>query len=135
MSTPPRLIGRRNLDPGGYIQQIEIEIVARCDDDTFTEDSYFHELDAIAQRFNTTTGKDFTIANQMKHNIQEAGFVDVVQRRYKLPLGAWSSNRLYREVGKWFEAYWRTGMQGWLMAPLTRFEGVRRPARLDLPSS
>lgn len=44
-----------------------------------------------------------------------AGFVDIVEVRHKLPLGPWSSDARLYELGRYFEMFWRTGCQGWLM--------------------
>jgi hypothetical protein len=31
--------------------------------------------------------------------MKDAGFVDIVEKRYKLPVGGWSSDPKYREIG------------------------------------
>jgi len=111
------------MESGGYIQQIEIQIEPKCDDGTFPPDSYLKEFSNFAQLFDESTGKAFTISKQMKEHIADAGFVDIQQLRFKLPLGQWSSDPKYREIGRWFESFYRTGSQGWVVGPLTRTMG------------
>lgn len=52
--------------------------------------------------------------------MEKAGFVDIVEVRHKLPLGPWSSDPVYQNLGMYFELYWRTGCQGWLMQSLVK---------------
>jgi len=56
----------------------------------------------------------------MRAELEAAGFVDIVEIRHKLPLGPWSSNALYQQIGAYYEMFWRTGCQGWLMASMTQ---------------
>jgi hypothetical protein len=51
----------------------------------------------------------------MKSSMLAAGFTDIVETRYKLPLGPWSGDPKYAQLGKYYEMFWRTGAQGWLM--------------------
>jgi hypothetical protein len=94
-----------------------------CDDGTMPDDSIFIEWREWAMKLGEKLGKDFLISDAMKGYMQQAGFVDVVEKRFKVPLGPWSNNERYREIGKYYEAFWRTGAQGWIMAPMTRFLG------------
>ena len=109
----------RNLSPGGYVQHIEIEIQPRCDDDTLPPDNPFMQWANLADKLRNK-GKHFLIANTMKADMEAAGFVDIVEIRHKLPLGPWSSNALYQQIGTYYEMFWRTGCQGWLMASMTK---------------
>ena len=56
--------------------------------------------------------------------ISEAGFVDVVEKRFKWPIGPWSSDAKLKEIGRWNLLNWEEGMEGWCMAPYTRVLGV-----------
>ena len=60
----------------------------------------------------------------MTDMIRAAGFTDVKEAKYKLPLGPWSTDPKYREIGKFFELFYKTGLQGWLMRPLTEQYGM-----------
>lgn len=52
--------------------------------------------------------------------IQEAGFVDVVEKKFKWPVGPWSSDPKLKELGRWNLLNWEEGMEGWAMALYTR---------------
>ena len=105
---------------GAWIEQIEVEIIVHCDDDTKKPDSEIFHLAALATDMGQAVDRNFRIAERMADMIREAGFVDVKERLYKLPLGWWSADPKYRDIGALFELFYRSGVQGWLMAPLTR---------------
>ena len=44
-------------------------------------------------------GRTFKIAQQAKQLIQDAGFVDVVEKRYKVPIGGWMEEDIWKEIG------------------------------------
>ena len=74
----------------------------------------------------TLTGKTFEIAENMAGLIREAGFEEVVERRFKWPIGPRSSDAKLKEIGRWNLLNWEEGMEGWVMAAYTRGLGVSR---------
>ena len=68
--------------------------------------------------------KTFEIAENMAGLITEAGFVDVTEKRFKWPIGPWSSEPRLKEIGRWNLLNWEEGMEGWVIAPYTRVLGV-----------
>lgn len=113
------------MDSGGYIEQVEVEIIPRTDDNSMAPDSIFLALGQLSRNFSEDIGRDFNISDGMKDAITQAGFVNVVEERFKLPVGDWSSDPRYQEVGALMEGYFRTGIQGWLMRALTGYYQVR----------
>lgn len=69
-------------------------------------------------------GKTFQIQEKMKDLIVQAGFVEVVEMKYKWPIGAWSNEQKMKDLGKWNMHHWNEGLEGWTMALLTRVMGV-----------
>lgn len=96
------------------------------------------------QECSKRTGKTWFVADQMASLIYEAGFEDVRQERYMLPLfdssegiaptatttssicGEYSDYPVTRlaEIARWFRQFWETGMEGWILAVSTRYMGV-----------
>lgn len=101
------------------------------------------------QECSKRTGKTWFVADQMAGLIYEAGFEDVRQERYMLPLfdcsegiaqtapttttafttsicGGYSDYPITRlaEIARWFRQFWETGMEGWVLALSTRHMGV-----------
>ena len=101
------------------MQQIEVEIKPRCDDGTLPKDNVFQTLADLSTQIGVS-GTQVHLAHSMRSQMEEAGFTEIVERRYKLPLGPWSSDPTYQRLGLFYEMFWRTGCQGWLMGSLTR---------------
>ena len=110
---------------GGWIEHIEFEIKTRCDDGTENPDS---ELERFAHRtldMTATHGHNFNISDDTANCMREAGLTDVREIRFKIPLGWWSADPKYKEVGRFYERYFKTGLQGWCMQVYTKNMGVR----------
>lgn len=69
-------------------------------------------------------GKTFRILDLQKQYIIDAGFENVVEQRYKMPVGPWSSDPKLKEIGRWHLLECFQGIEGWSMALLTRVMGV-----------
>ncbi|KAB2568836.1 putative methyltransferase tdiE [Lasiodiplodia theobromae] len=109
--------------PGGWINQLEMSIIPKSDDGSLTQDHLLSEwarlfIDA-AEKF----GKSFVVINDMKQRIMDAGFEDVTEVRYKVPLGMWPSNPALKEIGKWDLLYCYQGCEGWALFLLTNVMG------------
>ena len=117
------LFSHRHLKSGGWIEQIEVEIEVKCDDNSARPDSDLVRLARFTEDMSTHAGRDFRIAGNMKQTIQDAGFVDVKEAVYKMPLGPWSNNPKYKEIGRFYERFYKTGLEGWLMYIMTTFFG------------
>lgn len=115
-----------HLVPGGYIEQAEVGVLPLCDMDggPINPDSFFGRLADITLDCQKAMGKPFTVAQTMKQSIIDAGFVDVVETKYKIPLGTWDSDPDMKEIGRWYRNFWDVGIDGWFMAPFTRYLGV-----------
>lgn len=63
-------------------------------------------------------GQTFKIPRQSKRLIQEAGFIDVVETKYKMPVGGWMAERKWKDLGRWNLLFLTTGLEGmqlWLL--------------------
>ena len=59
--------------------------------------------------------------------IAKAGFVDVVEEKFKWPVGDWPADQRLKDIGKWNARQWNSGIEGWSMRLLTQCHGVSRP--------
>lgn len=112
------------MQSGGWIEQIEVEIKVHCDDDTRKPDSAIEGLTNQVSEMSAAHGSYFEIAQNMARIMREAGFTDVREAKYKLPVGWWSADPKYKEIGRFFERFYKTGLQGWLMHIWTKSMGV-----------
>jgi hypothetical protein len=120
------------MENGGWIEQTEIEISAYCDDNTREPNSAVEELAELSHELGKAYGTEFRIADRMEAEMRNAGFVDVINTKFKLPLGPWSADPKYKEIGKFYERYYKTGAEGWIMHILTQRMGVSAIVRSEV---
>lgn len=66
------------------------------------------------------TGRTFEVTDFMKEKIERAGFVNVVEKTFKVPIGGWPADTRLREIGQWALLGFLSGLEGYALATLTR---------------
>jgi hypothetical protein len=112
------------MSSGGWIEQIEVEINALCDDSSALSNSKVKEFCTFTKQIGIASGRDLYISKSMKELIEQAGFVNVQERKLKLPLGSWATDPKLKDIGRFHERFYKTGLQGWLLQICTRTLGV-----------
>lgn len=114
------------LEPGGYLELQDIHVPFGCDDGTLTEDSALYQFGKLAIEASIALGRPLNVAQLHKDRLARAGFVDVVERQFKWPIGAWPRDKHRKELGYWCQANLDFGAEGLLMALMTRGLGWSR---------
>ncbi len=60
----------------------------------------------------------------MKTQISSTGFINVVEKVFKAPIGPWPRDPKMKELGNWGLLELEVGLEGFMMAFLTRILGV-----------
>lgn len=115
------------MNSGGWIEQIEVENNVLSDDGSILPNSQVITMSKLARDMTAASGRDFCISDKMANLIKAAGFVDVQEYKYKLPLGPWPADPKLKDVGKLFERFYKSGLQGWILHICTRILGVSVP--------
>jgi hypothetical protein len=68
-------------------------------------------------------GKEIMVLETMKGDIERAGFADVVERKYKWPIGPWAKDQKLKEIGMLTRAHLDAGLEGWTLRGLTGLLG------------
>ena len=110
-----------NLAPGGWIEQLETDIVAKSDDSSLPEDSYIGSWDELFYPLFEEMGKPIDTVHHIRSRIEAAGFTNVHEKRYKIPLGDWVRDPVLKEAGRFQKTQVLEGMEGYSMFTLTRF--------------
>lgn len=110
-----------NLQPGGWIEQLEVGPFIECDDGSLPPDSKMATWGPLMQICGTRAGRLCDIILTMSTSIQKAGFVDVHEKVYKWPIGPWPKDHKFKEAGTVNIQHWMSGMEGWCMWLLTKF--------------
>lgn len=82
-------------------------------DGKLSSNSVFNEWSRNVVKAGILSGKTFEIAENMAGLVQEAGFVDVVERRFKWPVGAWSQDPKMKEIGRCNLVNWEQALRKW----------------------
>lgn len=110
----------RHMTPGGFIEHMEWSAHIRSVDGTLSTIPVLRQWLDDKIEVGARTGKTWEIAENMAGLIREAGFVDIVEKRFKWPVGPWSSDQRMKDIGRWNLLNWEEGMEGWVLAPYTR---------------
>lgn len=96
--------------------------------DTMSADHYVARYWALINEGLTNLGVDFHAASddRLGRRMRDAGFVNVQERIFRVPLGTWPKNKVLKVIG----LYWRTilldGIQAIALGPMTRGCGWSR---------
>jgi hypothetical protein len=129
-----------HIKPGGYVEILEHSVWPVADDDTVNEDSFFTLWGKTVVGLGEKFGKPFTIWEESKDRMEKAGFVDVVEEKYKWSMNGWPSPhhrthgnygnknwKLLRELGLWNQSRLHDGVEGFMIRLLTTVGGVCSP--------
>jgi hypothetical protein len=108
-----------HLKPGGWFEQVEISVVPKSDDGTVEPDSIFEQWGKISLQLGDEFGKSLRTVDESRAGIEAAGFINVVEHRWKLPVGGWPADKRYKEIGQYNRISWEQGIEGWCMYLLT----------------
>jgi hypothetical protein len=80
----------RHLKPGGWLESVELSVIPKSDDNTIKPDSTMHKWGQIALEAGDAFGKSVRVVDEVKQGMIDAGFIEVKEHRYKLPIGGMS---------------------------------------------
>jgi hypothetical protein len=78
----------------------EIMSSVYCDDSTMTPDWAFAEWTRVGDEAAMRAEKPMRIANKLKRWYHEAGFVDVHEEVFKIPMNSWPKDPHYKHIGR-----------------------------------
>ncbi|KAH6674243.1 putative Trans-aconitate 2-methyltransferase [Halenospora varia] len=108
------------LKPGGYMESQEIMSTLYCDDGTMPDHFPFLQWNRDLDEAAMAAGRPMRIANKMKRWYKEAGFVDVEEKTFKLPINTWPRDRHLKYIGQMQEDNWLSGLGGITMGLFSR---------------
>lgn len=112
-----------HIKPGGWIEQLEQSVEPKSDDGT-TDGTIFEQWGKVSLEAGDAFGKTLRVVDEAKDGLIAAGFVDVVEKRFKCPVGPWAKNPHFKKLGKLNRVYCEEGIEGYSMLLLTKVLGV-----------
>ncbi|KAF7590911.1 hypothetical protein BBP40_002217 [Aspergillus hancockii] len=114
-----------HLQPGGYIEQVEMGVNPVSDDGS-TKGSVYETWGAKSLEAGDKFGKSLRIVDESKQRMIDAGFINVVERRYKLPIGPWPKDPHLKNLGRYFRLVVEESLEMWAMMLYTKVLGWTR---------
>lgn len=108
------------MKPGGFIEGQEILPTPCCDDATMPFDWPFLEWNEYLHEAADQANRPITIAKNLKRWYEEAGFVDVQEKVFRVPMNPWAKDKHLKMLGSMMEENWMTGIGGFSMGPFSR---------------
>jgi len=120
----PRLYEQafRHLRPGGWFEHCEYDITTRSDTGLVDDDHIFNRWCKYFFDSSKVTGRrfDFPRKGEMKKIMDEAGFVDVVHRQWKIPIGGWARDPKMKELGFFTFEFIDSSLEGFALFILNK---------------
>ncbi|RAL65891.1 hypothetical protein DID88_005554 [Monilinia fructigena] len=106
--------------PGGYMESQEIMFTPFCDDESMPDSWPFLEWTGYVEKAATKAGRSMNVASNLKTWYEAAGFVDVQEKIYKLPINPWSKDENVQKLGEMSEENWLACLSSFSMALFSR---------------
>jgi hypothetical protein len=107
----------RSLHPGGWVELQETPCKIYSDNPSITTDLPFmrtmSQFCETSSRLGRVCGEELF---EFKDYIASAGFVDVTETRYRLPIGPWQTDSTGRELGRYNMLNFLEGIEGYALA-------------------
>ncbi|TEA09790.1 Secondary metabolism regulator LAE1 [Colletotrichum sidae] len=114
----PRLVSQvyDNLKPGGWFEFQESANTLYSEDDTLKpDDPMVQMMDGLMEACELI-GRTMDPAPSMKQWVQAAGFENVSEEKFKLPIGSWPKDPRYKEIGSLMKVNFLEGVEAFTAA-------------------
>ncbi|KAF5557763.1 methyltransferase [Fusarium phyllophilum] len=115
-----------NLKPGGYIEIQDTGGIILSDDGTLTPHHALSKWCNLLGEAFTKLGSTSIEFDEIKAIMQEVGFADVVDKRFKWPTSPWPRDKKYKELGMWNNHNASNALESLTMASFSRAHGWSR---------
>jgi hypothetical protein len=112
-----------NLESGGWLEVADILLEFTTDDNTIPEDSPAKKWGDLMLEAADKFGAPLDSCKRYKQQLEEAGFVDIVEQVYRWPSYVWPKDPKFKEMGMWTFENLGNGASGLSMALFTRALG------------
>ena len=72
-------------------------------------------------------GRPFNNFDTMKDSIEAAGFTNIQEKIYKVPVGTWAKHPIYKDAGRLNEMQFLEGMEVGYSTPVLKVIGIDAP--------
>ncbi|KAN0123026.1 methyltransferase domain containing protein [Hyaloscypha variabilis] len=121
----PKLFGQamRTLKPGGWIEIVEMHVIPISYDNSLPANSQIQAFYDVLAEIGQKVGIDLAVAQKFRGMLEKAGYEEVNETVFDLPIGGWMPERRMREVGLFQQFQMTEGLHGIAFGLLTRVGG------------
>ncbi|CAI4214419.1 unnamed protein product [Parascedosporium putredinis] len=114
-----------HLKPGGWIECVEMDVLIESDHVTIPEDHVFNTWANVLYEGGRKLGCPFDVCKEhnMLEYVKKAGFVDIVEKKIKVPLHGWPKDATLRDMGYLAQAALDQSMEGFVLFMLVQTLG------------
>jgi len=109
-----------HIKPGGYIELQCIHTGLRCDDGSSPPDSALQKFADLGIEFSATLGIPGNDPERYAGFLESAGFVDIVEQRFKVPSSPWAKDKRLKLVGAYELQNLLFGLRGMVLRMFSR---------------
>ncbi|KAM5349833.1 hypothetical protein ACJ41O_006338 [Fusarium nematophilum] len=113
----------KHIKPGGWVEHVELWGIAKSDDDSLRADSPLRTWVDIFTKLGEMTGKTFFWDHKASESVREGGFINVTERRVKVPIGTWPKDKQLKHWGSWNKQFLLQALEGFSIRGLTEMLG------------
>lgn len=117
----------RALAPGGWIEHLEFDITpySHVPEVMGDKDHIFKQWSGILLSAMDRTGMTGRIGmdGNIRKHLEGAGFVDIVEKTYRIPCGQWDHDLKQKEIGALNLLFMDKGLEGFALFLLTKIMG------------
>jgi hypothetical protein len=113
----------RTLKPGGWIEIVEMHVIPTSYDNSLPANSQIQAFYDVLAEVGQGIGIDLAVAQKFRGMLEKAGYEDVTETVFDLPIGGWMADRRMREVGLFQQYQMTEGLHGIAFGLLTRVAG------------
>lgn len=113
------------LRPDGYLEHFEFDILLRSDDPLVDSEHVFTQWAETLHYASEKMGRTLKTVKdgRMRRSMKEAGFVDIVEKKFDVPIGGWSADPKMRQAGLYALMYLDLSLEGLALFPLKQVLG------------
>lgn len=115
----------KNLNPGGWVEFVDFPTEFFSDDNSMQNAPKLVEWCRLHNMASEEFGKEMNVTRHYKQWIVEAGFKNVREDIYKVPLNPWAKDPKLKELGRYQEVNMVESMEAYSLALFTRVLGMQ----------
>ncbi|RPA81281.1 S-adenosyl-L-methionine-dependent methyltransferase [Ascobolus immersus RN42] len=112
-----------NLQPGGFLELHETDIVNTYSEDNSIKGSAIEKYSLSLKIAGIKAGRPMHITSELSSYLEEAGFINIVVRKTRAPIGTWPKDEFHKQLGEQLREMALSGLEAYGLATFTRVLG------------